>query len=136
MSTSLVALQHRMVKMEQRADNQREDIKVLSSEMSEVLETVAQIKIVQEQHSRTLEEHTQLLDQHTQILDRHTQILDQHTQILDQHTQILDQHSRKLDEHTEILTEQSQSLNLHTRMFEAAVTHPDIPLPTETARSN
>ncbi|MEV0347550.1 hypothetical protein AB0H88_17435 [Nonomuraea sp. NPDC050680] len=141
--TTLQELEIRVTRLEERSDNQREDIQVIGSEVSKVLLTQDEILKVQRTHTvkidvldGKLNELATVVGGHSETLIGHTQILAGHTQTLAEHTQTLAEHTQTLAGHTQTLAEHGQTLAKHTRMFETLFAHFGIPLPTEEHQRN
>ncbi|MEV1242989.1 hypothetical protein [Nonomuraea sp. NPDC049750] len=148
--TTLQELEIRVTRLEERSDNQREDIRVIGSEASKILLTQDEILKVQRTHTQkidVLDEKFDRLDEkvgklatvvggHSETLAGHTQTLAGHTQTLAGHTQTLAGHTQTLAGHTQTLAEHTQTLAMHTRMFETLFAHFGIPLPTEEPQHN
>ncbi|MEU7745184.1 hypothetical protein [Nonomuraea sp. NPDC049158] len=148
--TTLQELEIRVTRLEERSDNQREDIKVIGSEVSKILLTQDEILKVQRTHTQkidVLDKKFDKLDEKFDKLDErfnelaavvggHSETLAGHTQILAGHTQILAGHTQILAEHGQTLAEHGQTLAKHTRMFETLFAHFGIPLPAEEPQHN
>ncbi|MCA2223879.1 hypothetical protein [Nonomuraea aurantiaca] len=127
--TTLQELEIRVTRLEERSDNQREDIKVIGSEVSKILLTQDEILKVQ----RT---HTSKIDALDEKLNELATVVGGHSQTLAGHSQTLAGHSKTLAGHTQTLAEHSKTLAKHTRMFETLFAHFGIPLPAEDPQHN
>ncbi|MBT2225601.1 hypothetical protein [Nonomuraea sp. NEAU-A123] len=134
--TTLQELGVRVARLEERADNQREDITVFGSELSKIMETQHKHTLRLDQVEVRLDRVDARLDQVDARLDRVEVRLDRVEVKLDEHSRILDTHTEILDTHTQILDGHTQTLDKHTRMFETMFAHFGIPLPAEDHQNN
>ncbi|MEV6155184.1 hypothetical protein AB0L53_33075 [Nonomuraea sp. NPDC052129] len=127
--TTLQELEIRVTRLEERTDNQREDIQVIGSEVSKILLTQDEILKVQRTHTQKIDALDEKFDKLDETFNELATVVGGHSETLAGHTQILAGHTQTLAEH-------GQTLAKHTRMFETLFAHFGIPLPAEEPQHN
>ncbi|WP_433508929.1 hypothetical protein ACQP2T_33765 [Nonomuraea sp. CA-143628] len=134
--TTLQELEIRVTRLEERSENQREDIQVIGSEVSKILLTQDEILKVQRTHTQKIDALDNKFDKLDEKFNELATVVGGHGETLAGHTQTLAEHGQILAGHTQTLAEHGQALAKHTRMFETLFAHFGIPLPAEEHQQN